>query len=200
MLKKRWVTKFRWVASKGIVGSIRGRDSIEILSGRIIFYHRFVIVSDQARWFHTKCHKKLIVFLPGKYLVSWTGNKFVQHPFFLLKIHFLTRYQRISWLNKDHFTNPFPHEIKLKEYQVIEVNLRFHVNIIIIGDPFARYETYRRHRYASSKTDKRHAWSEIDMPHWRPTSPSRPIGDQHAFGVQTEFKHIYLNTLFAWFY
>ena len=36
------------------------------------------------------------------------------------------------------------------------------------------------------------------MPHRRPTCLWRHIGDWHACGVKSEFKHIYLNVLFAY--
>ena len=37
--------------------------------------------------------------------------------------------------------------------------------------------------------------SKTDMPHRRLRCLWRPIGDRHACGVQSEYKHIYLNKL-----
>ena len=98
-----------------------------------------------------------------------------------------------------------------------------------IGDRHACSETHRRPRHASSETNMPYQrptkligdLSETDMLHWRPTcqigDPSethmphqrptclwRPIENQHACGIQSEFKHIlkytYFYILFAYLY
>ena len=63
----------------------------------------------------------------------------------------------------------------------------------LIRDPL---ETDMPHWRPTCPIGDRHAPSKTDMPHWRPTCLWTPIGDQHACGVQSEFKHkIHLNIL-----
>ena len=61
----------------------------------------------------------------------------------------------------------------------------------LIGEPS---ETYRRPTFLIGHLDMpighRHAPSDTRMPNWWPACP---IGNQHACGYPSEFKHIYFN-------